>query len=269
MSIFKLCKKDPLISLLRDTFQANPIRIPEERIKPLTIIAATKNKFEFIGNITPLFKTNSKLNTKILESQMADVSATKSRSVELDLGLQIMDGFLKGMGCNSGSLDSHFIGTEEVSFSFKNVKRKYVDRGELLKELKHKKFAKDLPLIASFINDDRKCIIITDIITSNSFTISKNGASGNNLAFDLPQIQGYFSSTTNIMVETNSGLEISFTGAKELAFAFAAVEVGIDEDGSIYSDVATNRVVLTTVPNVDQENAKLFLIEESGMLEFE
>lgn len=269
MSIFKLCKKDPLINLLRDTFQANPVRIPEERIKPLTIIAAKKDKFEFIGNIEHLFKLDHSINISILESQMANVSATKSRSVDLNLGLQIMDGFLKGMGCSSASLDTHFNDTIAVSFSFRNVKRKYVDRGELLKELKQKKFDKDLTIITSFIKDQKKCIMITDIITSNNFSIAKTEFGGIKQAFNLPELQGYFSSTADIKVETSGDLEISFTGEKELAFAFVGVELGIDEDGSIYSDTAANRVVLTAVPNSYEDNTKQFIIEEFGMLELD
>lgn len=273
MSILKLCSNDPLISLLRDTFQANPIRIPEERIQPLTVLAVQNNKYEFLGKIEHLLENTSPIELEILNSQMADVSSTKSNAVDAALGLKVMDTFLKGMGCsNVAGITNSFNSKVKVSFSFRNVNRKYVELSALIRTLNDKKFVVDNSITKSFINDEKKCIIITDIITSKSFSIKKSTTSENNIQFSLPDINELISiQDSKIMVEKNSDLEITFTGEKELAFAFKGVEIGIDDDGLLYSDTAVDKAVLTSGSiNVNDENeTKVFSMEEFGLIEFE
>lgn len=58
---------------------------------------------------------------------MADVSGKRSRKGSFDLGLQILEGFLKGFGVPLAGIMVKLEGASEVSFSFKNVNRMFVD----------------------------------------------------------------------------------------------------------------------------------------------
>src|SRR5436189_4508932 len=49
-----LCSGDPVVDTLRDVFDANILRIPEERFQPLTVLAAHGETVSFRGALAPL-----------------------------------------------------------------------------------------------------------------------------------------------------------------------------------------------------------------------
>ena len=139
MALFKLCNDDPLLNLLRDTFFANPIKVPETRISPLCVIAKTKNKEKVIGRLEQLLTDYTPFPIKPKISKMANVSAQKTKTVNFKLGFEVMDGFLKGMGVSGASIKANFDGVKNISFSFKNVNRDWIDIGYMGNFLSNKK----------------------------------------------------------------------------------------------------------------------------------
>src|SRR5262245_25223330 len=126
MAFLKLCD-DKLVTTLRDVFNANIVRVPEERVRPLTVIASRDGRSDFRGALALLLKNGQPLSVQMQNSRVADVSGKRSRLISLDLGLQILEGFLKGFGVPSAGLATKFSGASAVSFTFKDVNRAYVD----------------------------------------------------------------------------------------------------------------------------------------------
>ena len=54
MALLKLCDNDPLVKTLREVFRANIIRIPEEKIRPLCVVAARDGKLAYRGRLADL-----------------------------------------------------------------------------------------------------------------------------------------------------------------------------------------------------------------------
>ncbi len=270
--MFKLCNDDGLLKILKEIFNANPIKIPEERIKPLIVFSGKNKKYKYIGEIENLLFDTSPINPDLKDSHMAILSATKSKSIDTKLGIQLMSGFLQGFGAKGISLDSFFEGVEKISFSFQNVNRKYVDVGKLCLEFSKRKFNLEHPVIKRFLDEDEMCIIVDSIIISNNFSIKVDRTSKIDFKFNIPEIQNILSSSENkISSSSSSSLDISFEGEKSLAFAFTGFVLNCDEDGSIYFEGEADKMHLTAIPNVeDTIPPNIDLLEsEFGLLEIE
>lgn len=252
MSLFKLCKDDKLLILLKQTFKANPIKIPEERIKPLTVISRKNRKYKYIGAIENLLNDTSQLNIQLETSQMANLSATKSKSIDAKLGLQVMDGFLQGFGASGVSLNGAFKGAEKISFSFQDVSRSYLDIGKLCSELAKRKFNIEHPINKNFLEETEQCIIIDSVITSNNFSMKVEETTQKDFKLDIPEIQEILKSKGNkVSAKSSSSLEISFQGETSLAFAFTCHVLNCDEDGSVYYEGEADKMHLTKIPTDD------------------
>lgn len=271
MSFIKLCSDDPILSLLRKTWNANPITVPEERIRPLVVLSKTKIT-TYLGPIEDLLVTGPAVSLTSQDSLMANVSATSSKSVSLDLGLQVMDGFLKGFGVGSGTVKSAFEDTTEISFSFQNVSRNYINSTALSKLLKNRKFDPNDPIVKKFIDEEAKCLIITSVITSNNFTMKKEQHGGANIDFNVDAISNSLSTDNKVEVSSSNSLEISFKGKKQLAFAYTAAIFEIDDDGnSSYSNEPDKSYLTTSPDDTDLENfePEYFIEDEFGLSDIE
>ena len=237
--MFTLCREDYLISTLRDTFRANIVRVPEERIRPLQIVAYSKGKKTSLrGNLGAMLTPDSTFdpqNIAFLSSPMADVAGRSSRSVNLDVGLNILEGFLQGLSIPSAGISAQFKGVTEVSFSFQDVERIYIDINELGQKLDNQFLNRTNPASYIFFNDsDHACLVIDSVVVSSSFAISIEKTREHDYSLDVPAIQEMVADlNTDIQIKTTAGRDLVFEGEKKLAFAFSCVRMQLDEDGRI------------------------------------
>lgn len=237
MAYLGLCDDEP-VKTLRNIFGANVVRVPEERIKPVCVVAASSGKTSFRGELIHLLK-GSGLDLKpkdYVSSQMSDLSGSRSRSVNLKLGLEIMDGFLKGFGIPSAGISTHLQRATKVSFSFKDVARTYVDINWLGRVLNGKVIDDQNPAANIFINDYYKFLVIDSVIGSSDFSISVEESSEQGFKLNLPAIQTFVAqANAEVSVSSTTGLDLTFQGNKRLTFAFSCVRLFLEEDGSIAS----------------------------------
>lgn len=270
MSFLKLPCGDPLLTQLRDTFNANPIRVPEERIQPLLVLSVVGKRITVVGELKHLLAGGVMPNVDMQILTMADVSSSKTKSVETSIGLKILDGFLKGMGGGQASLKYAFKGVDKVSFSFNQVKRKFIDNGQLVRGLMKKRFDINNPFVKSFIEETAVCVIISSVITSSSFSMAVEEASDTNFAFDVPTVQKAIAASSKVNVKSKGKLEISFDGANALAFAFSGLQINIDAGGGVSHTNEPDDMALTTVPD-DADNPPLppaYLADENELVDF-
>ncbi|HET9983364.1 MAG TPA: hypothetical protein VFQ38_07245 [Longimicrobiales bacterium] len=106
--VLPLCSNDPLVKTLQDVFGANIVRVPEERIRPVVVLASDGKKTSFRGELAPLLVGGAPIDVPVAESQMASVSGKRSKSVDLGLGLKILGGFLQALGVPSAGIGAQF-----------------------------------------------------------------------------------------------------------------------------------------------------------------
>lgn len=229
-----LCYNDPLVTTLREVFGANIVRVPEERIRPVTVLASHGRTTAFRGALAPLLAGGAPIDVPVQESRMANVSGRRSVSVQLDLGLQILGGFLKAFQIPSAGIVAQFDGARKVSFQFQDVKRFFVDTGELGQQLGGRVVDRDNPAAGILFDDDWKFLVVDSVITSSDFAIHVDEATRAGFAVDLPAVQRIVSgANAGVHVESASGRELLFKGDTQLTFAFTCVRLFLSPDGRI------------------------------------
>jgi hypothetical protein len=247
MGFLGLCKDDELVNTLRDVFIANILRIPEERIQPLCVIAKKKRKVRYWGKLSDLVRKGSLLQLDSEDftlSPMSNLSGKKSKQVETKLGLKILEGFLDGFGLPSSEIRAQLKSVSKVSFSFRDVKRKYIDPtkfGKLLRgiSLDRKNRSNEI-----FLSEGYDFIVIDSIITSSDFSIKMDEKEAGNASINIEAIKevaGKFD--TGMEVSSLTGLDLYFKGPKHLTFAFSCVLLKLNPDGIILSITPEHRQV--------------------------
>lgn len=230
----RLCP-DPVVKKLREIFEANILKIPEARFQPLVTIARIDKKNKYWGELPTMVDGDiMEMYDLIASSPMADIAGKVSKSTNVDIGLSILEGFLKGFSLPSASIAAHFSGASKVAFSFKNVVRQYFAPADLVS------FINGIPLDTTrtdsqqIINGEMALYVIDSIITSSDFSIHATNSSGGNLGLDIPVIQGIVSqANAGVAVQKESETSISFQGDKPLTFAFTCLKCDVDPAGRI------------------------------------
>ena len=233
-----LCKSDSVVKLLRGVFGSNILRVPEERYEPLTVLAAKSKSASFRGRLEPLVQGDPPFAVSadlIVESRVVDLCGSQTRTVKADLGLKILDGFLRGFGLPGLSLDAHLKVFRKISFHFQDVYRKWVDINTVGGMLAGRRIKRQNPAAAVFFGKDPYVFLVIDsVIVSRSFGLTVEGGTSGALALDVPAIaQAAAAVNPKVQVSSTSSLEVSFQGQTRLAFAFSCVRFALDQRGGI------------------------------------
>jgi hypothetical protein len=237
MPWLNLCPGDPLVDTLTEVFGANIVRVPEARIQPLTVAAVRDSQSSFRGALAPLLHgpADALAAVAIGQSRMADLSGRRSRRVAVDLGLDILDGFLRGFGVSGAALRHQFDGVAEVSFTFREVHRAFVDANQLGRALRGRRIAPDNPAAAIFFGDDPYDLLLIDsAIGSREFTLQIERKQKTDFSLDVPAIQDFVAkANAQVTVESAAGRDLTFSGTEALSFAFTCLRFLLDDDGRI------------------------------------
>lgn len=231
---FRICRND-VTSLLKETFNATPLKIPESRVRPLIVIAEKGGKTEFRGALEHLLEEGIKLGANLKETPMTDVSFERTKSFDFDFGFEILKGFFQGFGIPSGAIGSQLKGAKEISLSFHNVKRLWVDKNELGGNLRGKQLDLEHPSMMPFLGDDpHQMLLISDAIISNSFSINVEKSNEQNFEIELPEVQEILKDTkVKINPKASSKNALTFEGTDYLTFAFSCIQLILNDSGNL------------------------------------
>ena len=239
MGWLKLCDDDPLVKTMSQVFRANIIRVPEARLQPLSVLAARDGRLAYRGKLADLVagEVVAELVTPAFETgTMADVSGKRSRKISVELGLDILKGFLSGFGVPAAAgLAEQFSGASEVSFSFSQVRRVYIDPARLGRLLAGRTLDRSNAVVSAFLQEDPwECLIVDSVITSQDFTINVDRQNKQDFKFDVPAIENLLSKAkANIELFSASTYSLTFKGPEPLAFAFSCQPLILDEKAAI------------------------------------
>lgn len=97
MPFFSFCRSDPLLDFIRATYGAIPLKVPDERFKPLTLIAVQDRKARYLGTLEELVTNPGWVAPKASTAELADVSTKLSQEVGWDVAAGLLAPFLSTM----------------------------------------------------------------------------------------------------------------------------------------------------------------------------
>jgi hypothetical protein len=249
----KLCTGDPLVDLLRSTFGANIVRIPEARVQPLSCVAVRGKDVAFRGNLGFLFPTGQPLDAPdfaMATSPMSNLSGRESRAIDVGLGMDILGGFLNGMP--AANIQGAFAGAEEVAFSFGDVRRKWIDEGWLGHFLPSCLLNLQNAVVRDFTTKPTwGLLIITSVITSNEFTLRVTKANSEAFSLGAPLLHGVVKASASFGIKAVTERAVTFKGKEPLTFAFTTVRAHVDAlTGKILSIPAEKKFITLAADDV-------------------
>jgi len=174
-------------------------------------------------------------NWAIAESPMVDLSQRRTRSVDAELGLSILENFLSGFGLPVPGITAQFSGARSVAFSFRDVSRKWVDNNWLGRALSGR--AIDLQNKSARIHLKKwRLLVIDSIIRSKGITITAVEKREQSFGIDIGVIEALIGeANANVAVSSETSTDLTISGSDPLTFAFTAVEFHLDEYGNLLS----------------------------------
>lgn len=245
-------KDDPVFSVLHDVLQANILKIPDARIAPLGVIERSvlgTSKFRTtLGNILTKASDIDIDPAYLVTKPMANIAGEQTRRTDLQLGLEILGGFLKGFGVTLPNLGIHFKDVTKVTFSFENVRRIWMDNGILAAELKDQRIERNAMTSGFFDFPASKLLLIDSVIVSNDFSIHAAETVDDSFGFDVQAITEEMGGVGGkLKVESRGSHTLTFQGEDSLPFAFTCVHFRLDGEGRITGMPAFTRKIPTVM----------------------
>ncbi len=269
--ILHLCTNDPLVTLVYDLFGANAVRVPDARIRPLSVVVHRNGRSIFRGSLLPLLTDSSPLSVQPAVSQLIDVSGRRSRRVSLDLGIHILRGFLYGFGAPTANLSTSLQGVSTVAFSFPTAMRVAYDVNALGWALAGRAIDRTNPAAAIlFEQTPYELLLIDSVLTSRHITITLSGTKGQGLNVNIDALRQMISDLGGqIGISGDSELEMTLASPHDLTFAFSCVRLFFDDEGFITTmPPDLNRRVLGSTHGtmVRYSPDRVLLSEQPGLL---
>lgn len=227
MSVFTVCKKDPLLDFIRDTYDAHPMRMPDKRIKPMTLLTAVDKRHRYLGSIAESVMSSDWDAPQVHEVDLPNLDRRDSGGIRLDVAIRLLGPFLEETLGQSVSLDIKGIAATEVSISLRDAQRQYISPIDLHKALKGEQLLHPLP------QDDRwKLYVVDSVLISRDLVITRKSSRGVNVGAAIGnQLAGVVSA--DALLVGDSSIEIRRT---DVPFAFTCFAVDVDEDPILTPD---------------------------------
>ena len=231
----RICK-NKFTDHLRDLFDANPLRQPNPRYMPLSLIEIKDKRTYPLGQLEDLITGDKKLDIRITKEPMPAVSGTWSQKANIGVGVDLLSGFFKGFGLDMIGMSSSFKNARKFSFAFENVERHYFAPLALGKKLSNQEITanRDNIFIRKILDSRRYRLgLITDAIVSNNFSVATFSDTDASVEIDLPFIEQYLTElNSSTYVEKKESNIVKFSYPKPIPFAFSCIELKIDRDGN-------------------------------------
>ncbi|MEI7770291.1 MAG: hypothetical protein WCI67_09905 [Chloroflexales bacterium] len=257
MSQLQLCRTDPLVAVIYDLFSANMVRVPDSRIRPLSVVVHRDGRSSFRGSLLPLLTEARALGVRPATSELTDVAGRRSRRVTLDLGLHILRGFLKGFGLPSAEFASGLGSAAYLTFSFPAVRRVAYDVSALGWALAGRCIDRQNPAAAVVFGQSRyELLLIDSVLTSSQISVVFSSDQGQHLNVDTSALNQMFASVgAQVNTSGDNDVELTLKSAQDLTFAFTCVRLFLDLEGRITAMPPDNR--LRTLGGDDESAARV------------
>ncbi len=232
-------KDDPVFSLIHSVLKANVLSVPDARIVTLGVIEKPPmGTPKFRTTISTILDkpTDLELNTGFLSTKpMSNIAGEQTQATDLNAGLQMLRGFLKGFGVSLPNLTAHFKDVSKVAFSFENIERTWADNGLLALEFKDQTIVRNAMTQSFFGFPASKLLLIDSVIKSSDFSIHATETTRDSFSFDLDSVQHEMGAKKDqLSVEVQGSHTLTFRSSLSLPFAFTCIHLRLDDQGRVF-----------------------------------
>jgi hypothetical protein len=166
----------------------------------------------------------------IRRGEMPDISGTLSDSTSIDVGLNLLDGFLSAMGAGGviGDVGAEYkrVGTAALKFRFTDAVRETIDPISLGTKLMSRRVREGHPMVAR----GYRYYLVTAVARSPSISVMAEGEGETKLDLNAKAMKGLIGGSGGVSVKKSSVGELTYSGKRRLAFGVEVYELQFDRE---------------------------------------
>ena len=236
MGLFGLCETDPILDFIRETYGAVPIRLPDQRLVPLTIFTVDDDgRSRFLGHVSELKTDGAWTAPPLAVVDLVDVVATKSSVLSWEMVLDLAGPFLAvALQLPIGDIELAFglkrARTQASRISIGEAERHYVHPLSLASALDEAHFALPTGIRRDFVERSQALYVADSVLTAHGLTVSVVAERSVEAAIELEhQLAGALK--PKVLLRTKDSVTI--LGERPAPFAFTCLRIELSEEGRI------------------------------------
>jgi hypothetical protein len=215
---------DPLLNLFLERYHLNLLSVPRENIDVGELYIHDGTRTAAAGKLAAFLARPFDMPAAIRGESLATLAGTLSNSVEAEVGLGLLDGFLTALGATAALAQAkarwQANGARSLRFKLQEATRDSVDAGRLGLALIDNALAAHHPLV----DEHSRYYLVAAVVRSASLTVAFEDEHGK--ALDLgADLTGMGSAGIGLAIARGASGEVTFAGKKPLALGVELYEL--------------------------------------------
>lgn len=210
-------------------FGYGTISLPREGIKPLMMMIKNGDRLTPLGPLASTFQAGGAPMPVPKRQISADVTGSRSRSIDLDLGLNILGTVIGALSGSSLGLKAAYKNSRKVEFEFGNVMEEKVDVAGLDSYLSSASVATSIGNFVKQALDEDKIYVIVSTLDATQVSVEAKSDTGTSVGLDVPVIQQIVGAKVAVSGSGASNSKITYsTTTNPLSFGLQVVRLIFD-----------------------------------------
>jgi hypothetical protein len=246
-------KKDPSITFL-NKFGYNVIRLPRTGIEAMDVVGRDETT-QWLGPISDVWQSGPSDHPNPVPQPITHpavaVNGQRTDALDLSLGLSVLANTLAAFGATVPSLNVAYKSAHSVQFAYTNVTSSAVEPFAAGNYLEQGTLRTSNPIVKNyFLGETSKAYLITEVLKSDSITVTATDSHGVNVGVSIPALQGVLGAKIGVNPTDSSNSSITFTGPVAVTFGFKVQQIIRDNDSWILHGAAASPEIAFAVPNL-------------------
>jgi hypothetical protein len=229
------CQSDPILSFLRSTYNAIPLKIPDPRLVPLVLFTSLKRRVRYLGELRAIPPASRWAKIQVNSVDLPDVAHKTSTSMSLSVAINLLGPFLGEMldvaeMDLSGTIKSSRHSAGSVRLTLSGSKRTFVQPIACAAAFQGQPTPFP-PLTLDQQSDEELPLYLVDsVLSAREITLTIEGSSAIELATKIAAAMASKVSADSIL---RSNSRLSITGSRRAPFAFTCLQLDMNEHREI------------------------------------
>jgi hypothetical protein len=210
-------------------FGYGTIALPREGIKPLLMFVKNGGRLTPIGPLPGTFQPGAAPVPTPVRQRSAPVSGSKSRKIDLDVGLSILGTVIGAASGSSLGLKAAYKNTRKVDFEFGDVMEDIVNTTDLDSYLSNATIAGTAGNYIKRALEDDEVYVAVSTLDAKSISVAATGESNLGVGLEVPVIQQIVGGKIAVASGSADNSKITYSSlTTPLAFGLKVVRLVFD-----------------------------------------
>ena len=215
---------DPALTYLTG-YGYNVVRLPSTKIQPLDAMGNEGGQTEWLGSMTQLCESR-KPPPEVTRHTATAINATSSSALRLGVGIRILRGILSSFNIDGPALGAAYSGAKYLRIAIDSPVVRTSNIAEVGEWLLTAKPRKGNPVVKHYFgNPNCKAYVVTETLTSDSFTVAALDKEHRSVNLSLPGIHQALGGDLDAISASGNTGELRCVGKEFLTFGFKAYSI--------------------------------------------